>query len=111
MTMERRLGLLLLLLSGGISFFFGFTVARTASGAPDFKPTYYGARCLLQHRNPYNASELESMYRADGQAIPSDPVQRHRSIRGSAVRNGDDNLADSPRRSVPPGRHPDVENW
>jgi hypothetical protein len=77
MTMERRLGLLLLLLSGGISFFFGFTVARTASGAPDFKPTYYGARCLLQHRNPYNASELESMYRADGQAIPSDPVQRH----------------------------------
>jgi len=76
MMMERRLGLLLLLLSGEISFFYGFTVARTASGAPDFRPAYYGARCLLQHHNPYKVSELEGVYRADGLDFPSDPVQR-----------------------------------
>jgi hypothetical protein len=76
MTMGRRLGLLLLLLSGAFSFFLGFKVARTASGAPDFRPAYYGARCLLQHRNPYKLSEVEGVYRTDGLELPSAPVQR-----------------------------------
>lgn len=76
MKMARRLGLLLLLLSGGISFFYGFTIARTASGAPDFRVIYYGARCLLQHHNPYKVIELEGVYRADGLELPSDPIQR-----------------------------------
>jgi hypothetical protein len=76
MKVKRRLSLLLLLLSGAFSFFFGFTVARTASGAPDFRPAYYGARCMLQRHNPYKASELEGVYRADGLKFSSDPVQR-----------------------------------
>jgi hypothetical protein len=76
MMMERRLGLLLLLLCGGISFFYGFTVARTASRAPDFRAVYYDARCLLQHHNPNKVSELEGVYRADGSELPSDPAQR-----------------------------------
>jgi hypothetical protein len=76
MTIKRQLGLLLLLLSGAISFISGFTVARTASGAPDFRAVYYGARCLLQHHNPYKISELEGVYQADGLEIPSDPIQR-----------------------------------
>ena len=76
MTIKRRFGLLLLLSCGAISVIYGFTIARTASGAPDFRPAYYGARCLLYHHNPYNVSELEGVYRADGLEIPSDPIQR-----------------------------------
>ena len=76
MTIKRLHGLLVLLLCGAISFFYGFTVARTASGAPDFRAVYYGAHCLLQHHNPYKVSELEGVYRADGLELPSDPIQR-----------------------------------
>jgi hypothetical protein len=35
------------------------------SGLADFKQVYYGAKCVLQQRDPYNPSELEKVYAAE----------------------------------------------
>jgi hypothetical protein len=76
MTKTRQLCLFLLLLSGAISVFWGYSVGRKLSGGPtDFQAVYYGARCLLQHHNPYSVSEMEGVYRAASRESPS-PTQR-----------------------------------
>jgi hypothetical protein len=49
----------------------------------DFKAVYYGARCLIQHGDPYNVNEWLREYRADGGQLPSDPTmswQFHRAV-------------------------------
>lgn len=79
MTMARRLGPLLVLLCSAISIWWGFSVGRTAPGGNgDFKAIYYGSRALIQHHNPYNTSELESVYRAEGGV--------HSSLPGASLR-------------------------
>jgi hypothetical protein len=80
MTMERRLGLLLLLLSGGFSIVWGSAMGLTGSGTPDFRAVYYGARTLLQHHNPYSVSELAAVYRAEGGERPSESIQQQQAI-------------------------------
>jgi hypothetical protein len=76
MTKARWIALVLVLLSGGISVLWGSAIGLTESGAPDFRAVYYGARCLIEYHNPYEVSELEGVYRADGAELPSDPIQR-----------------------------------
>jgi hypothetical protein len=49
-------------------------------GALDFQGLYYGSRCLLQHHNPYNVSELEAVYRADGGESPSEPIRARQIV-------------------------------
>jgi hypothetical protein len=49
-------------------------------GPLDFQAIYYGTRCLLEHHNPYNVSQLESVYRADGWERPSDSIQRRQTV-------------------------------
>ena len=41
---------------------------------PDFMIIYYGARCLVQHHDPYQVSQFWSFYQAHGGYIPSDPL-------------------------------------
>ena len=38
----------------------------------DFKMVYYGSRCLLQHSDPYNHSEVQRVYRAAEGESPSE---------------------------------------
>jgi hypothetical protein len=80
MTMGRRLGLFLLLTCGGISIFYGSAYAVKASGSPDFRALYYGTRCLLQHQNPYNESELESVYRSEGGERATDTFRQRQVV-------------------------------
>jgi hypothetical protein len=81
MTRARWGGLLLLLLCGGISIFWGAVLVRVVPGGPlDFQHIYYGTRCLLQHHNPYIESELESVYRAEGGERPSESIQARRIV-------------------------------
>ena len=81
MTRVRLLGLPLVPLSAGFSIWWGFSLARFVAGGPlDFQGLYYGAQCLLQHHNPYNVSELETVYRADGGEHPTDPIQRRQTV-------------------------------
>ena len=66
MTRARLGGVLLLLLSSGIFISWGASLERSMPHRMiDFKAVYYGARCLLQHRDPYRQSELQSVYLAE----------------------------------------------
>ena len=67
MTNARRLALLMVLLSGGISVLWGCALGRAIPGGPvDFQAIYYGSRTLIQHHNPYVVSEVEGVYQAEG---------------------------------------------
>ena len=67
MTKARAAILLLLSLSSTLSVIWGFALEHSARGIiVDFKIVYYGARCLLQHRDPYNENQLMSVYLAEG---------------------------------------------
>lgn len=80
MNSTRRIGLLGLLLSGGISILWGLAIGLKAeAGTLDFQAVYYGTRCLLEHHNPYNVPELEAVYRADGGERPSETL-KHRQL-------------------------------
>jgi hypothetical protein len=47
---------------------------NSPGGLADFKAVYYGARCLIQHSDPYKQSEFLRVYREDGGEFPSDPT-------------------------------------
>lgn len=67
--------LLLILASIGISVVWGTALVHSNSGSmTDFKALYYGARCLIQHADPYKDSEFLRVYRADGGTFPTDPI-------------------------------------
>ena len=81
MTMSRRLGLLLVLLSGGISVWWGCSLGHKITGGPiDFQAVYYGSRTLIQHHNPYSVSELDGVLLAERGPKPADSIRGHRCI-------------------------------
>jgi len=80
MTRTRRFGLILILMSSGISILWGSFIGQTVNGWVDFRAVYYGTRCLLQHHNPYKLSELEGVYRAEGGERPSETIQAHQAV-------------------------------
>jgi hypothetical protein len=81
MPMARRVTLLLLLSCLGISVWWGSSIARNVPGGPlDFQAVYYGARCLLQHHNPYRVAEVEALYRSEGGEHQSDSIQRRQTV-------------------------------
>ena len=81
MKCTRRIGLLALLLSGGISILWGLALVRSAeSGDLDFQSVYYGTRCLLERHNPYDVGELEAVYRSDGGERPSDSPKHRQTV-------------------------------
>jgi hypothetical protein len=80
MVMTRKVRLLLILLASGFSILWGFSIGQKSNGWADFRGVYYGSRCLLQHHNPYNVSELEDVYRTDGGEGPSEPISARPSV-------------------------------
>lgn len=73
--------LLLLLLGSLISIGSGILLQRGVQGGMmGFPGLYYGTRCLLQHRDPYNTPTLESFYEASGAAIPTNSVARRQAV-------------------------------
>jgi hypothetical protein len=74
MTKERLDGLYLLLLGVAMCILLG-GVLEGAASAPmsDFKAIYYGARCVIDHRDPYQSSEILREFLADGGQFPADP--------------------------------------
>src|SRR5580698_8112473 len=72
-TKARRDGLVLLLLGSVVFVFLGLAL-ENASREPmvDFRVVFYPARCLTQHCDPYNQSQVLSLYRAEGGDSPSD---------------------------------------
>lgn len=81
MTSAHRLSLYLMLVCSGISLLWGIAVERGApGGAMGFPGIYYGTRCLIQHCDPYNVSELEAFYRSEGGESQSETIQRRQSV-------------------------------
>ena len=72
MSRVRRTGLYWMLLSSGISVLWGFFIAQTAGGMADFQAVYYGARCLVDHRDPYQEAEFLRVYQEAGRGFPAD---------------------------------------
>jgi hypothetical protein len=80
MADARRTGLIAILLSAAVFVLWGFAIEQRSTGAmTDFKGVYYGARCLLQHCDPYNAAELEGFYKRNGWEDPTDTVLRRQA--------------------------------
>jgi hypothetical protein len=72
MSRVRRTGLYWMLLSSGISILWGISIAQNAGGMADFQAVYYGARCLVEHRDPYQEAEFLRVYQAAGRGFPAD---------------------------------------
>ncbi len=65
MTNARRDGLYLVLLGCAVFVLIGSALENAVPvTAVDFRVVYYSARCLLEHRDPYNESDLDYIYRA-----------------------------------------------
>jgi hypothetical protein len=73
----RLLCATLVVLSAVASMSWGFAVTRQfRGGVLDFQAVYYGARCLMQGCDPYNVSQLASLYHRSGWEDPSDTPAR-----------------------------------
>jgi hypothetical protein len=63
------------LFSGAIFIAWGSFIAMTSySGRGAFKAIYYGARCLMQHSDPYNPAVLQQFYESEGGKFPPNPA-------------------------------------
>jgi hypothetical protein len=72
-TNARRDGLYLVLLGSAIFLLIGSALENAIPvTAADFRVVYYSARCLLEHRDPYNESDLKYTYRVDGGETAND---------------------------------------
>jgi Glycosyltransferase family 87 len=85
-TKMRRMSVFLILLSSGISILSGRALDRNSSaGMMNFRAVYFGARCLIQHVDPYRESEFLRIYRAEGGQVPSDPSRARLFLRAVPI--------------------------
>ena len=76
----RIIVILLLCASSCFALAWGLALARAARGVIlDFKIVYFGARCVVQHRDPYNQNELLRVYLAEGGASAPGAAQGYRT--------------------------------
>jgi hypothetical protein len=72
-TRARRDGLYLLLLGSAIFVALGAALERGSPfAAMDFKVVYASARCVLEHCDPYNASDLGRVFKEEGGSRAAD---------------------------------------
>jgi len=76
----RRTALFWILLSSGVSIWWGCSMGQATNGFVDFRAVYYGTRCLLENHNPYSEMELEAVYRRDGGERPTETVQARQAV-------------------------------
>jgi hypothetical protein len=76
MARAKKTGLVWILLCAGIfTVWGGYLEATSYAGMGDFKAVYYGAKSLMEHRDPYKPGDFESVYEAHGWKLPEDPVK------------------------------------
>jgi hypothetical protein len=78
MTRERLDGLCLVLLGCAVFILVGFALENAARHpTADFRVVYDSARCLVEHRDPYDVSQLHHIYQEQGAETPLDtPADR-----------------------------------
>ncbi len=80
MAKTRRIALLWMMLASGISIFWGTSSASHGYQWVDFRAIYIGSRCLIEHHNPYNVQEVESVYRNQGRALPTQTNESRQAV-------------------------------
>jgi hypothetical protein len=81
MTRARLDGHLLFWFGSALFVVLGVVGVRTSPiSMVDLRGYYYGARCLLQHSDPYKQSELLHVYQAQGGDSPSDHAGLRQSV-------------------------------
>jgi hypothetical protein len=79
MTRERRIGLIVLLLSSCFSAVFALVLQRAPhAGIVDFRIIYVASRCMIEHSDPYRESEFLHVFQEEGGVVPSDPIERQK---------------------------------
>lgn len=77
MKRARQDGFYFLLLGSAMLLLLGFAFWRLSPDSiQDFKGVYYGARCLIQHGDPYRESEMLRVYKEDGGRQQSETLSR-----------------------------------
>lgn len=77
MTGGKPKRIALLLLCTALSTLWSYEIRQDYQGPlkmPDFAAIYYGARCALHHRDPYNPDQLVADFRAETAGAPADPL-------------------------------------
>ncbi len=74
MAKARLDGLQIVLFGGVLLLLIGAIIARVNFyGMSDFKQFYYASRCLIEHHDPYQESQLWAVYSAEVKTVPTDP--------------------------------------
>ena len=82
----RLKSVLLILLCSAFSIATGRWLDQSSgAGTSSYRAVYYGARCLLQHADPYDPSEFSRIYMAESGALPRDPARRPFFLRAVMV--------------------------
>lgn len=86
MAKMRSMSVTLILLSSGVSILTGVLLDRTSpAGTANYRAVYYGARCLLNHRDPYNPDDFERVYMAESGELPTSPQKKQFFLRATMV--------------------------
>ena len=76
MAKSRWTGTAVLVLCATLSSLWSFTLRQDAQGGikmVDFGEIYYGAKCALLHKDPYNSGTVLQEFKAEGGRFPKDP--------------------------------------
>lgn len=81
MTRARSDGLILLALGSVMFVSLGYLCEHfLPTSMADFRGQYYGAKCLLQHCDPYRESDLQRVFHAESEDYSASPEQLHRIV-------------------------------
>ncbi|WP_109486765.1 DUF2029 domain-containing protein [Occallatibacter savannae] len=82
----RSKSVILILLCSAFSLLVGRALDQSSgAGVSSYRAVYYGARCLLQHADPYDPAQFSRVYMAEDAALPRDPSHRPPFLRAVMV--------------------------
>lgn len=86
MSKMRSMSVILIVLSSAFSIVTGRWLDQSSgAGTSSYRAVYYGARCLLNHADPYNPDEFSHIYNSESGALPRDPARRQLFLRAVMV--------------------------
>lgn len=86
MSKMRSTSVILILLCSAFSIVMGRWLDQSSgAGTSSYRAVYYGARCLIDHADPYNPAEFSRVYHAESGTLPRDPARQPLFLRAVMV--------------------------